>query len=76
MDWTVIEQKLEFLRRCLQRIKEKCPKDVDTLSKDPDAQDILTLKPDSRCSALRGYRRILGHSDPLFSPSRHDGATI
>lgn len=25
MDWTVIEQKLESLRRCLRRVQEKCP---------------------------------------------------
>lgn len=43
MDWTVIEQKLESLRRCLRRVQEKCPPDVDTLVKDIDAQDILTL---------------------------------
>ena len=43
MDWAVIEQKLESLRRCLQRVREKCPKDVETLNGDFDAQDILTL---------------------------------
>lgn len=43
MDWTVIEQKLESLRRCLRRVQEKCPPDVSTLAKDVDAQDILTL---------------------------------
>jgi uncharacterized protein YutE (UPF0331/DUF86 family) len=43
MDWNLIEQKLESLRRCLRRVEEKCPKDVETLVKDDDAQDILTL---------------------------------
>lgn len=43
MDRNLIEQKLESLRRCLRRVKEKCPKEVDTLAKDYDAQDILTL---------------------------------
>jgi uncharacterized protein YutE (UPF0331/DUF86 family) len=43
MAWPLIEQKLESLRRCLRRIEEKCPKDVDALVKDYDAQDILTL---------------------------------
>lgn len=43
MDWTVIEQKLESLRRTLCRIEEKCPKDIDTLEKDIDAQDIIAL---------------------------------
>jgi uncharacterized protein YutE (UPF0331/DUF86 family) len=43
MDWPLIEQKLESLRRCVRRVEEKCPKDADTLANDVDAQDILTL---------------------------------
>ena len=43
MDREVIEQKLESLRRCLQRVAEKCPSDSDTLGRDPDLQDIVTL---------------------------------
>ena len=31
------------LRRCLQRIKEKCPPSADILARDLDAQDILSL---------------------------------
>ena len=43
MDREVIELKLESLRRCLQRVAEKCPSDPDTLGRDPDLQDIVTL---------------------------------
>lgn len=43
MDWPLIEQKMESLRRSLRRIEEKCPKDADALAKDYDAQDILAL---------------------------------
>jgi uncharacterized protein YutE (UPF0331/DUF86 family) len=43
MDREVIEQKLESLRRCLQRVAEKCPSDPDALGRDPDLQDIVTL---------------------------------
>lgn len=43
MDWSVIEQKLESLRRSLRRVEEKCPKDADALEKDVDAQDIIAL---------------------------------
>jgi len=43
MDWNVIDQKLESLRRSLRRIQEKCPRDADALKKDYDAQDILAL---------------------------------
>ena len=43
MDREVIEQKVESLRRCLQRIREKCPPSADLLAVDLDLQDILTL---------------------------------
>jgi uncharacterized protein YutE (UPF0331/DUF86 family) len=43
MDREVVEQKLESLRRCLQRIQVKCPSDSETLAADWDLQDILAL---------------------------------
>jgi len=43
MDWPVIEEKLESLRRCLRRVEVKCPADVNALVEDIDAQDILAL---------------------------------
>jgi uncharacterized protein YutE (UPF0331/DUF86 family) len=43
MDSEVIEQKLESLRRCLQRIQEKCPSSAEALAKDIDMQDIVAL---------------------------------
>lgn len=43
MDWPLIEQKLESLRRAVARIRDKCPRDAESLSGDYDAQDILTL---------------------------------
>ncbi|NMW21500.1 MAG: DUF86 domain-containing protein [Chlorobiaceae bacterium] len=43
MDWVLIEQKLESLRRSILRVKEKCPKNADALGNDYDAQDILSL---------------------------------
>ncbi|MDP3843860.1 MAG: DUF86 domain-containing protein [Oxalobacteraceae bacterium] len=43
MDREVVEQKLEFLRRCLQRIETKCPPDPETLMTDLDLQDIVAL---------------------------------
>ena len=43
MDREVIEQKLESLRRCLQHIADKCPSDPETLRRDPDLQDIISL---------------------------------
>ena len=43
MDREVVEQKLESLRRCVQRIETKCPTDAATLVADFDLQDIVSL---------------------------------
>jgi uncharacterized protein YutE (UPF0331/DUF86 family) len=43
VDREVVEEKLESLRRCIHRVSEKCPADVETLSNDLDLQDILAL---------------------------------
>ena len=43
MDRDIVEDKLESLRRCIERIAAKTPPSVDPLSKDPDLQDILAL---------------------------------
>lgn len=43
MDRQVVEQKLESLRRCLDRVAAKCPPDAETLENDPDLQDIIAL---------------------------------
>lgn len=43
MDRQVIEQKLESLRRCLVRVRERCPPGSSRLASDADVQDIVTL---------------------------------
>ena len=43
MDREVVEQKLESLRRCLQRIEDKLPPALKTLEQDPDLQDIIAV---------------------------------
>jgi len=43
MDWLLIDQKLESLRRALKRVVERCPDDIELLLRDIDAQDIVTL---------------------------------
>ncbi|CAA9893009.1 conserved hypothetical protein [Candidatus Methylobacter favarea] len=43
MDREIVGQKLESLRRCLQRIETKCPPEADTLITDLDLQDIISL---------------------------------
>lgn len=43
MDQELIEQKVESLRRCIQRVSDKTPPSVNELTKDLDLQDILVL---------------------------------
>ncbi len=43
MDQVIIAEKLESLRRCVQRIEDKTPKDAGSLIQDIDLQDILIV---------------------------------
>jgi len=43
VDPVVVAQKIESLRRCVQRVAEKTPAEVGQLIQDPDIQDILVL---------------------------------
>ncbi len=43
MDEQLVAQKLESLRRCIQRVETRLPKDLETLMADLDAQDIIAL---------------------------------
>ncbi|MEQ1881876.1 MAG: DUF86 domain-containing protein [Burkholderiales bacterium] len=43
MDREVIEEKLESLRRCIHRVREKHPMELDALVRNFDLQDIISL---------------------------------
>jgi uncharacterized protein YutE (UPF0331/DUF86 family) len=43
MDREVVQQKLESLRPCLQRLEDKCPSSPEILAADLDLQDIIAL---------------------------------
>ncbi|MFP4182016.1 MAG: type VII toxin-antitoxin system HepT family RNase toxin [Thiohalospira sp.] len=43
MDRRVVEQKLESLRYCIQRVAQRCPATPGELHQDADTQDILAL---------------------------------
>ena len=43
MDAVIVSEKLESLRRCVTRVRDKTPASLDELTEDPDAQDILVL---------------------------------
>jgi uncharacterized protein YutE (UPF0331/DUF86 family) len=43
MDQQLIAEKLESLRRCVERIRTRCPDHASQLASDPDLQDIVSL---------------------------------
>ena len=43
MDKLVVAQKMESLRRCIERIRSKTPSSAKILSEDIDLQDIITV---------------------------------
>ena len=43
MDQLILAEKLESLRRCIQRIEDKRPSQIELLIQDLDIQDILVL---------------------------------
>lgn len=43
MNKAVVNRKLDSLQRCLQRVRYRCPADLQTLANDPDSQDIVVL---------------------------------
>jgi hypothetical protein len=57
VDRLVLERKLESLRRCLVRVRSRCPATLPELVQDLDAQDVLVLNLSragaSRCEAVK-----------------------
>lgn len=43
MDRLIVGRKLDSLRRCLERVRSKCPDDATKLAADADLQDIVVL---------------------------------
>lgn len=43
MDRLIVQRKLDSLRRCLVRVRERCPSDAETLAGSADLQDIMVL---------------------------------
>ena len=43
MDREIIEHKIESLRRCVERVRQKCPATAHALANDTDTPDIITL---------------------------------
>ncbi len=61
MDRDVIEQKVESLRRCFSRIRDRCPPSPEGLAQDIDAQDIVAL------NLIRAIQICVGIATHLIS---------
>jgi len=59
MDKEVVSAKIESLRRCVQRIKEKTPASADLLEQDYDLQDIICLNLER---AIQGCVDLASHA--------------
>ncbi|WP_018860828.1 MULTISPECIES: hypothetical protein [unclassified Thioalkalivibrio] len=55
MDPRVVEQKLETLRYCVNRVNQRCSATAEELARDPDTQDIIAL---NLSRAVHNYERI------------------
>lgn len=61
-DLDVIAAKLDSMHRCLRRLRDKTPADLQTLVGDPDTQDIIALNLTRRLRSAVGFRNIAVHS--------------
>ena len=73
MDREVIEHKLESLRRCLQRVAEKCPSDPRKLGQDPDLQDIVTFNLSRAVQSCVDLKKLRHHRLAFFAYPLSDG---
>ena len=68
MDRRVIDEKLESLRRCVDRIRTRCPEDSSLLVSDPDLQDIVSLNLTRAVQLCVDIAAIVISESPLPAP--------
>lgn len=74
MDRLIVERKLDSLRRCLDRVRERCPDDVATLANNADLQDIVVLNLSRAVQiCVAGASHIV---ERRTIRSRHHGASV
>ena len=69
MDRRVIDEKLESLRRCVDRIRTRCPEDSSLLVSDPDLQDIVSLNLTRAVQLCVDIAAIVISESPLPAPT-------
>ena len=68
MDRRVIDEKLESLRRCVDRIRSRCPEDSSLLVSDLDLQDIISLNLTRAVQICVDIAAIVISESPLPAP--------
>ncbi len=68
MDRRVINEKLESLRRCADRIRSRCPEDSSLLVSDLDLQDIISLNLTRAVQICVDIAAIVISDSPLPAP--------
>lgn len=68
MDRRVVDEKLESLRRCVERIRSRCPEDPSVLISDPDLQDIVTLNLTRAVQICVDIAAVVISDSPLPAP--------
>ncbi len=74
MDQQLIAEKLESLRRCVERIRTRCPDQASQLASDPDLQDIVSLNSTRAVQICIDVAAIVISDSDLPAPDTMGGA--
>ena len=74
MDRKLIDEKLESLQRCVERIRSRCPKEVSQLATDSDLQDIVALNLTRAVQICVDIAAVVISDSPLPAPETMGGA--
>ena len=64
----MIDEKLESLRRCVERIRTRCPDDLSALASDSDLQDIVALNLTRAVQICVDIASVVISDSPLPAP--------
>jgi uncharacterized protein YutE (UPF0331/DUF86 family) len=68
MDRKLIDEKLESLRRCVERIRIRCPEKLSVLASDSDLQDIVALNLTRAVQICVDIASVVISDSPLPAP--------
>ena len=74
MDRKLIDEKLESLQRCVERIRSRCPNEISQLATDSDLQDIVALNLTRAVQICVDIAAVVISESPLPAPETMGGA--